>query len=66
MQSLNAYSTSTAITISAANTYASYMILNDDLDANIAGRQIQIIVEAQVPTGSAAGAYSTSYGVKSI
>jgi hypothetical protein len=65
LQSSNANSTSTAITVSAANTYASYMTLNNDLDASTAGRQIQIIVEAQVPTGSAGGSYSTSYGIKS-
>jgi hypothetical protein len=64
-QSSNANSTSTAITISAANTYSSAMALNTDLDATTAGRQIQIIVEARVPSGQAGGSYSTSYGVQS-
>jgi len=64
-QSSNANSTSTAITVSAANTYADYMTLNADLDSTTVGRQIQIVVEGQVPTGSAAGSYSTSYGIKS-
>ena len=64
-QSSNANSTSTAITISAANTYSSAMALTGDLDAATQGRQIQITVEAQVPTGSAGGSYSTSYGIQS-
>ncbi len=64
VQSSNATSSS-PITITAANTYSSAMTLNADLDANTVGRQIQITVEAKVPTGSAGGAYSTSYGVQS-
>ncbi|KKW36479.1 MAG: hemolysin-type calcium-binding protein, partial [Candidatus Giovannonibacteria bacterium GW2011_GWA2_53_7] len=63
-QSSNATSSS-PITITAANTYPSSMTLNADLDANTAGRQIQIVVEAKVPTGSAGGSYSTSYGIQS-
>ncbi|MDO8469620.1 MAG: Ig-like domain-containing protein [bacterium] len=63
-QSSNATSSS-PITITAANTYPSAMTLNADLDANTAGRQIQIVVEAKVPTGSAGGSYSTSYGIQS-
>ena len=65
-QSSNASTTASAKLISGANTYADYMTIDGDLDVNTAGRQIQIIVETQIPTGSAAGAYSTSYGVKSI
>jgi hypothetical protein len=64
-QSSNANSTSTAITISAANTYSDVMTINGDLDAATAGRQIEIIVESKVPTDSAGGSYSTSYGVQS-
>ena len=63
-QSSNATSSS-PITITAANTYSSAMTLNADLDANTAGRQIQVTVEVKVPTGSAGGSYSTSYGIQS-
>ena len=63
-QSSNASTTASAITISAANTYGDAMTLNADLDATTAGRQIQIIVEAQVPDGTAGGSYSTSYGIQ--
>jgi hypothetical protein len=56
---------SSPITITAANTYSSAMTLNADLDSTTAGRQIQITVEAKVPTGSAGGSYSTSYGIQS-
>ena len=64
-QSSNANSTSTAITISAANTYSNVMTINDDLDATAPGRQIQITVESKVPVDSAGGSYSTSYGIQS-
>ena len=64
-QSSNAYSTSTAITISGADTYSSVMTINGDLDASTAGKQIQITVEAQVPADQAGGSYSTSYGIQS-
>jgi hypothetical protein len=64
-QSSNAYSTSTAIVISADDTYSSVMTINGDLDISTAGRQIQIIVEALVPEDTAGGSYSTSYGIQS-
>jgi len=55
-----------AITIAAAGTYPNTAItLNADLDADTAGRQIEVYVEAKVPIGSAGGSYSTQYGVKS-
>lgn len=65
-QSSNATSSASAIYIGAANTYpTSSLSLTSDLDSATAGRQIQITVEARVPTGSSAGSYSTSYGVQS-
>ena len=65
-QSSNATSSNSAIYIGAANTYpTSSLSLTSDLDSATAGRQIQITVEARVPTGSSAGSYSTSYGVQS-
>ncbi len=64
-QSSNAASAASAIYMTAANTYSDAMTLNADLDSTIAGRQIQIVVEARVPTGSAGGSYSTSYGIQS-
>ena len=40
-----------------------YINPNTDLNVNQAGRQIQIVVEARIPTGSTGGSYSTSYGI---
>ncbi|MFA5163105.1 MAG: Ig-like domain-containing protein [Patescibacteria group bacterium] len=51
--------------ITAAATNSDAIILDGDLDANTAGRQIQVTVEAKVPAGSSGGSYSTSYGVTS-
>ncbi|MFH0890821.1 MAG: Ig-like domain-containing protein [Candidatus Liptonbacteria bacterium] len=64
-QSSNATSSASAITISAASTYGSAMTITSDLDSATAGNQIQVIVEARVPSGQAGGSYSTSYGVQS-
>jgi len=64
-QSTNAADEAHAVGIAASSTYSGIMNLdpNTDLDVNQGGRQIQITVEARVPTGSAGGSYSTSYGI---
>lgn len=49
--------------ITAANVYGGELNLTGDLDPGIAGRQIQVKVEAKIPLDSAGGSYSTSYGV---
>ncbi len=65
-QSSNATSTS-PITIVAANTYSGEVVLipGIDLDVLMDGRQIQVAVEARIPVGTPGGSYSTSYGIKS-
>jgi len=66
-QSSNATGTSTALTISAAGAYATpAMNLVTDLTPGVAGRQIDVVVEARVPTTTPAGSYSTSYGIQSL
>lgn len=64
-QSTNAFASTSAISISGAGVYSDLMYLNGgtDLNVNLGGRQIQITVEARIPTGSAGGSYSTSYGI---
>lgn len=62
-QAAVAVDTANAVSITAANTNSAAMLLSGDLDANTAGRQIQVTVEARIPAGSTAGAYSTQYGV---
>ncbi|MFH0895857.1 MAG: Ig-like domain-containing protein [Bacteroidota bacterium] len=54
------------IEIIAANTYGDPLHLTGDLDSGVPGRQIQILVEARVPEGSAGGSYSTSFGIQSL
>ena len=51
-----------AIPITVAGDYSAVMTLDDDDDDDQDGRQIQIIVEVKVPTGST-GSYSSSYGI---
>jgi len=65
-QAQTAVDQANAITITAANTYSAVMTLTGDRDTTKAGRQIQITVEAEVPAGSSAGSYSTSYGIQSL
>jgi len=51
------------VEIIAANTYGDPLHLTGDSDTSAPGRQIEILVEARVPAGSAGGSYSTSYGI---
>jgi hypothetical protein len=64
-QSTNAMDESHAIPITASSTWGDIMNLNPNVDEDVSmgGRQIDIIVEAKIPTGSAGGSYSTSYGI---
>ncbi|MDE2172785.1 MAG: hypothetical protein KGJ33_02485, partial [Patescibacteria group bacterium] len=64
-QSVNAFDENHALVVPASGTYTDLMYLNPsvDLDALQGGRQIQIVVEARVPNGSAGGSYTTSYGI---
>ena len=64
-QSSNALNAEDALLIAATGAYSGDMNLNPDIDLDIAraGRQIQVVVEAAVPEGSAGGSYSTSYGI---
>jgi hypothetical protein len=64
-QSTNAMDEAHAIPITASSTWGDIMNLNPNVDEDVSmgGRQIDIIVEAKIPTGSAGGSYSTSYGI---
>lgn len=58
-ESINASTTGTAITVSAANTYSGELTLDPTK-----GQHVQVAVEIRVPSGTASGSYSTSYGVQ--
>lgn len=64
-QSSNATTSATAVTITAANTYSTDLILTSDLDSAVAGRQVAVTVDLKVPTTTAGGSFSTNYGVRS-
>jgi hypothetical protein len=57
-------STAGTASITAANTYSSELTLTGDMDSAMPGRQVQVLVEAAVPAGTANGTYSTGYGVR--
>ncbi|MEI6835539.1 MAG: YDG domain-containing protein [Candidatus Falkowbacteria bacterium] len=60
-------STPTVITAAGAGTaWSNSISLNKDLDTVNPGRQIQITVEAAVPSGSIDGAYSAAYDIRAI
>lgn len=64
-QSTNAIDEAHAIYITASTTWSDIMNLNPNVDLNSenGGRQIELYVEAKIPTGSAGGSYSTSYDI---
>ncbi|HQU07871.1 MAG: hypothetical protein B7X04_02260 [Parcubacteria group bacterium 21-54-25] len=65
LQSSDANATTSAITIAGPGAYSAPMHLTGDLAPGTAGRQVDIVVEMRVPTGTTGGSYSTSYGIQS-
>lgn len=52
------------VQITAANTYSSPVLhMTGDLNPSMDGLQVKVTVEARVPSGTASGSYTTSYGV---
>lgn len=64
ISSLQAISTST-VTIISAGEYSAPLVISGDLDLEEDGMQIEVIVEAKVPSGALNGSYATSYGIQS-
>lgn len=66
-QATDANNASSAIVIANAGEYSAGLNINpantSDLDLSKAGRQIKITMETRVPTDSAGGSYTTSYGI---
>jgi hypothetical protein len=60
-QSSNATSTSSVITIDAADTASDPLTITGDLNSTTPGYQIQVVVDFKVPDGAAGGSYGTSY-----
>ena len=54
----------TPITLTAANLYSSpALVMTGDLNNALAGRQVDVLVEVQIPPTTVNGSYSTSYGI---
>lgn len=66
-QSITAGDADHAVQITAANIYSSELLLNEtaDLNPEMAGRQIEVIVEVKIPAGTQNGSYTTSYAISS-
>lgn len=64
-ESNNAADDTSAITITAADTYSNPLFMTSDRSSTTPGRQVQIVVEAKVPVGTPADSYSSNYGIRS-
>ena len=58
-------SSTSPVTIGAANAYSAPLALTGDRDQTQSNRQIQVIVEMSIPTTASSGTYSTNYGIQS-
>lgn len=60
-------STSTPVTLTAANAYSSpELTMTGDLDAEKDGLQVEVLVEVAIPSDTYNGTYSTEYGVRTL
>ena len=60
-------SNASPVTITEAGQYpADGLNLTTDLDPNTPGRQVDVLVEMQVPLGTLNGSYTTNYGIRSM
>jgi len=66
ISSAQAQSSST-VTLTAANAYSSpALVMNGDLDPNVPGKQVEVVVEVNIPLGTNSGSYTTNYGIRSL
>jgi len=65
-QSSNAMNEGSAMVASASNVYGGWMYLTGDTATSTAGRQIEVTIEMRIPTATAAGTYTTTFGAQSV
>ena len=66
LSSAQASSTS-PITLTAANTYSTPpFVMMTDLNPSMPGRQVEVLVEVKIPTGTQNDTYTTTYGVQTL
>jgi hypothetical protein len=55
------------ITLTAANAYSTPpFVMVTDLDPVMPGRQVEVVVELKIPTGTNNDSYTTTYGVQTL
>jgi hypothetical protein len=55
------------ITLTAANAYSTPpLIMTSDLDPSMPGRQVDVLVEVKIPSGTSNETYTTTYGVQTL
>jgi hypothetical protein len=57
-------SSTSPVLLTGANVYSTPMMIVGDLDTNMPGRQIKVLVKTKIPTGTPNGNYTTNYGVR--
>lgn len=63
-QASDASTTNTAI-VETNNGYGGFMTLNGDTSTTTPGRQVDVVVQVAVPSGTPTGSYSTTFGALS-
>jgi hypothetical protein len=59
-------SSTTPVVLTGANVYSSPLLnITGDLDPNMPGKQVKVLVEVAVPVNTVNGSYTTTYSVKS-
>jgi hypothetical protein len=67
ISSLQANNAGATILLTAANTYSSPdLTMVTDLDLGTPGRQVEVVVEVKIPASTVNGAYTTTYGVRTL
>lgn len=60
-------SSTSPITLTAANAYSTPpMVMVTDLNPSMPGRQVDVVVELKIPSGTANESYTTTYGVRTL
>lgn len=55
------------ITITAANAYSTPpLVMTGDLNSSMPGRQVDVLVEVKIPSGTSNDTYMTNYGVRTL
>lgn len=59
-------SSTSPVTLTAANAYSTPLVMISDHDGSMPGRQVDVLVEVKIPTGTDNNTYTTNYGVQTL